>query len=494
MSQATPQVRAHTGGTDQSSHLKRTLGTWAIVGLGLGYMTPTVIFDTFGIVAEETNFLVPLAYLMAMVAMAFTAVSYGRMVQVYPSAGSAYTYASETIHPNVGFVIGWSSLLDYLLLPLVNALILRSYMESFFPEVTPALWVFVVVAAVTAMVLFSMSNTSRFNGILVVFAIVLIVVFVVLTWRQLAAGEGNGTPFSTRPLWHEGASLGPVITGATIVCFSFIGFDAITMYTEEAKDAQTVPRAIMWTLLIGGAIFFIAGWFAQSRFPTMDGFSEDALQNSALPEMAELIGGTLFKAFLTAAAFAATLASGLASHASVSRMLYVMGRNGRGPISRTFSFVHPRWRTPALSVIFVGLVSLLAIPLNLDFVAALINFGALMAFTFVNLTVIVYFAWRKKLVRTPREIFTNVVLPALGVVATLILWANLSPDSFRYGLMWMIAGIVVMLALTRFWTRPLRVQLVEEDMPASDELYEAMQEQEQAKAQAKEPEQGAGTD
>ncbi|MEI2828057.1 MAG: amino acid permease [Dermatophilaceae bacterium] len=124
---------------------------------------------------------------MAMVAMAFTAVSYGRMVRVYPSAGSAYTYASETIHPNVGFVIGWSSLLDYLLLPLVNALILRSYMESFFPEVTPALWVFVVVAAVTAMVLFSMSNTSRFNGILVVFAIVLIVVFVVLAWRQLAA-------------------------------------------------------------------------------------------------------------------------------------------------------------------------------------------------------------------------------------------------------------------------------------------------------------------
>lgn len=120
-----------------SSHLKRTLGTWAIVGLGLGYMTPTVIFDTFGIVAEETNYLVPLAYLMAMVAMAFTAVSYGRMVQVYPSAGSAYTYASETIHPNVGFVIGWSSLLDYLLLPLVNALILRSYMESFFPDVTP---------------------------------------------------------------------------------------------------------------------------------------------------------------------------------------------------------------------------------------------------------------------------------------------------------------------------------------------------------------------
>ena len=444
-----------------SGTLHRSLGTMAIVGLGLGYMTPTVIFDTFGIVSEETNSLVPLAYLMAMVAMAFTAVSYGRMVRVFPSAGSAYTYASETMHPNVGFLIGWSSLLDYLLLPLVNALILRSYLEAFFPDVPPAVWVVLVVLMITALVLFSMSNTSRLNGILVMFSILLIVVFVFLTWRQLMAGEGNGTPFSTTPLWHEGASLGPVITGATIVCFSFIGFDAITMYTEEAKDADTVPRAIMLTLLIGGAIFFLAGWFAQSRFPTMEGFSEDALQNSALPEMAELIGGNLFKAFLTAAAFAATVASGLASHASVSRMLFVMGRNGRGPISRGLSYVHPRFRTPAISVIFVGVVSLLAIPLNLDFVAALINFGALMAFTFVNLTVIVYFAWRKKLVKTPKEIFTNIVLPALGVFSTAVLWINLSPDSFRYGMYWFVAGVVVVMVLTRFFRRPLRMSLEE---------------------------------
>ena len=451
-------------------HLKRTLGTFAIVGLGLVYLTPTVFFDTFGIVSEETNHVVPLAYLMAMVAMAFTAVSYGRMVRVYPSAGSAYTYASETIHPNVGFVIGWSSLLDYLLLPLVNALILRSYMEAFFPDVTPALWVFVVVAAVTSMVLFSMSNTSRLNGILVIFSIVLIVVFVYLAWQALNGGAGNGTPFSTKPLWHEGTTLGPVITGATIVCFSFIGFDAITMYTEEAKDEGTVPKAIMITLLIGGLVFLLAGWFAQSVFPDTSQFSDDALENSALPEMAELIGGTVFKAFLTAAAFAATLASGLASHASVSRMLYVMGRNGRGPISRTFSFVHPRYQTPALAVVFVGLVSLLAIPLNLDFVAALINFGALIAFTFVNITVIVYFAWRKRLRHTPKEIFTNIVLPLIGVMATLILWVNLSPESFTYGALWLGVGIVVMLALTRFWTKPLRITMEEEQLPTLDEI------------------------
>ena len=221
----------------------------------------------------------------------------------------------------------------------------------------------------------------------------------------------------------------------------------------------------MLTLLIGGAIFFLAGWFAQSRFPTMEGFSEDALQNSALPEMAELIGGNVFKAFLTAAAFSATVASGLASHASVSRMLFVMGRNGHGPISRALSYVHPRFRTPAIAVLFVGVVSLLAIPLNLDFVAALINFGALMAFTFVNLTVIIYFAVRQKLVRSPRQILTNIVLPALGVCSTGVLWINLSPDSFHYGLVWFFLGVAVVLGLTRFFKRPLRMSLEEGPLP-----------------------------
>src|SRR5262245_848820 len=101
-------------------HLGRSLGLWAIVGLGLGYMTPMTVFDTFGNVADETGSVVPLAYIFALVAMLFTAISYGRMTRVYPSAGSAYTYASETMHPNFGFLVGWASLLDYILLPTVN--------------------------------------------------------------------------------------------------------------------------------------------------------------------------------------------------------------------------------------------------------------------------------------------------------------------------------------------------------------------------------------
>jgi putrescine importer len=448
-------------GTTGNTQLARTLGLWAIVGLGLGYMTPTVVFDTFGIVANETGGVVPTAYALALVVMVFTAISYGRMTQIFPSAGSAYTYTSETISPNLGFLIGWAALLDYLLLPLVNALIIRSYMHSFFPGAPQWIWVVVYVAAITGMCMFSMTNTSRVNMLLVVFEVVLIGVFLLLAGKSLYDGMGNGTIFSTAPAWHDGVHSTLVITGATIVAFSFIGFDAITMYTEEAKSPSIVPKAIVLALLIGGAIFLTSAWFTQSLFPDVSGFSEESLENSALPQIAFMVGGHLFKIALTSAAFAATMASSLASHASVSRLLYVMGRNGRGPVGRFFGFLHPSFQTPAYAILFVGAVSLLAIEFNLDFVASLINFGALIAFTFVNLTVIVYFAYRRREIRTPAEIFRNIVLPLIGVALTVLLWLHLSPESARYGTIWFGIGIAVLLWITRLFRRPLAVNMGE---------------------------------
>ena len=120
-------------GSSPKQHLARTLGLWSIVALGLGYMTPTTIFDTFGIVSDKTGSVVPSAYILALIVMMFTAISYGRMTVVFPSAGSAYAYTSATMGPGIGFLVGWSALLDYVLLPLVNAVIIRSYLIAFFP-------------------------------------------------------------------------------------------------------------------------------------------------------------------------------------------------------------------------------------------------------------------------------------------------------------------------------------------------------------------------
>jgi putrescine importer len=432
--------------------LKRNLGLWAIVGLGLGYMTPTIVFDTFGIVSQQTNNVVPLAYVLALIVMVFTAVSYGKIAGAIPSAGSAYTYVRESIHPNLGFMVGWTSLIDYILLPMVNALIIRNYLEQLFPGIWPGLWVILYCVFATSIIYLTMRGTSNMNMILLVFAIVVIVVFVVLVWTQLAGGAGAGTVASIQPFLHNGVEFGAVLAGATVVCFSFIGFDAVTMYAEEAKHPSIMPKAIMFTVLLGGAIFLVSSYFTQLRFPDWHQFNDASLSNSSLTQIGDVVGGKVFQAVLTAAGFAATLASGLASHASVSRMLLVMGRNNVLP-KKLFGYINPRTHTPTFNIVLVGAICLLAMSFSLDLIASFINFGALIAFTFVNISVIAWFAIRKGLRKTPGQIFRYIVMPAIGMLLTGLLWVNLSQDALIGGVIWTVLGFIYLLVITRGFRR-----------------------------------------
>ena len=446
------------------ARLKRNLGLLAIVGLGLGYMTPTVVFDTFGLVARDTGNVVPAAYLMALVVMIFTAVSYGKMSGAIPSAGSAYTYVRESVHPNVGFMVGWTALIDYMLLPMVNCLIIRSYLEALFPEIPGAVWVVIYCIVVTGIIYLTIRGTSNINMILLVFSIVVMVVFVVMVIAQLVRGEGAGTLLSAQPFFNDSATLAAILTGATIVCFSFIGFDAVTMYAEEAKSPKIMPRAILLTVVIGGAIFLIAGYFTQLRFPSSDAFPTGAIEDSTLPEIGLQVGGPVFQAILTAAGFAATLASGLASHASVSRMLLVMGRNSVLP-KKFFGYINPKTHTPTFNIVLTGAISLLAMSFTLEMIAAYINYGALIAFTFVNISVIAWFAIRKGRRKTPKDIFTFIVMPAIGMLLTGLLWANLHVDALIGGLIWTGIGFIYLLILTRGFRK--KVAAFDENQPVT---------------------------
>lgn len=153
----------------QTGNLKRSLNLWHIVLLGVGYMTPMVVFDTFGIVSEKTGGHVPTAYIIALLAMLFTAASYGKMVKIYPQAGSSYTYTQKTISPHLGFLVGWSSLLDYLFLPMVNGILTKIYLTALFPEVYPWIWVVAFVLLMTVINLFNVNFAANFNSFLVFF-------------------------------------------------------------------------------------------------------------------------------------------------------------------------------------------------------------------------------------------------------------------------------------------------------------------------------------
>nr|WP_247739320.1 APC family permease [Bacillus sp. 165] len=414
--------------------------------MGLAYMTPMVVFDTFGIVSGITEGHVPTAYIIALAGMLFTAASYGKLVKVYPTAGSAYTYTQKAINPHLGFLVGWSSLLDYLFLPMINALLTKIYLSALFPEVPSWIWVIGFVALVTFLNLRSVNVLANFNTLFVIIQLVIMVVFVILVVKGLQQGEGTGEVFTLQPFASDNMQISALIAGATVLCFSFLGFDAVTTLSEETPNAvKTIPRAIFLTALWGGVIFISASFFIQLFFPDMSRFKEP---DAALPEIALYVGGKLFQSIFLCTTFINTLASGLASHASVSRLLYVMGRDNVFP-QKWFGYVHPKWKTPAFNAILVGAVSLSAIFFDLVTAASLINFGALIAFTFVNLSVISHFVIRKKQYKTVKDFFKYLIMPLLGAGSVAVLWINLEFSSFIMGLVWAVFGFCYLLYITK---------------------------------------------
>lgn len=323
-------------------------------------MQPMTLFDTFGIVSGLTDGHVATAYAFALIAILFTALSYGKLVRRFPSAGSAYTYAQKAISPHVGFMVGWSSLLDYLFMPMINILLAKIYFEALLPGI-PA-WIFVVllVGFMTLSNLKGIKTVANFNSVIVVLQVVVMVVIMSMVIYGVAHGEGAGTLASSRPFWSESAHVVPMITGATILCFSFLGFDGISSLSEETKDAgRVIPKAIFLTALIGGVIFIVVSYFLQLYFPDISRFKNpDASQ----PEIMLYVAGKAFQFGILIFSCVTVLASGMAAHAGVSRLMYVMGRDGVFP-ERFFGYIHPKWRTPALNVVLVGGLPLARLPL-----------------------------------------------------------------------------------------------------------------------------------
>ncbi|TDB61735.1 APC family permease [Photorhabdus khanii] len=439
-------------GANNRVQLRKTLTLVQVVMMGLAYLQPTTIFDTFGIVSGLTDGHVATSYAIALIAILFTALSYGKLVKRFPSAGSAYTYAQKSISPHVGFMVGWSSLLDYLFMPMINILLAKIYLQAIFPGVDP--WIFVVglTFLMTVFNLRGINVVANLNTVIVIVQVAVMLVFVGLLIHGVYNGEGVGTLWSARPFTSEDAHLIPMMTGATILCFSFLGFDSISTLSEETPNAgKVIPKAIFLTALIGGIIFIMVSYFLQLYFPDISRFKNP---NEAQPEIMLYVAGTLFQSIIMVFSCVTVLASGMAAHAGVSRLLYVMGRDGVFP-EKVFGYVHPKWRTPAINVLLVGLVALSAMIFDLVTATALINFGALIAFTFVNLSVISQFYIRERRNRTLKDTINFLVLPVIGACTVGVLWMNLEQSSMELGLTWGAIGLIYMVFLTRSFRQPM---------------------------------------
>ncbi|MEV7038675.1 APC family permease [Amycolatopsis sp. NPDC051061] len=423
--------------------LQRRLGLPGVVLFGLAYMAPLIVLGTFGIVATTTEGTVPSAYLLALVAMLFTAASYGKMAATHPVAGSAYTYVRKAVDARAGFLVGWAVLLDYFFLPMVIWLIGGAYLSAEFPSVPNWIWLITFILLTTILNVLGIKIAEKANFVLMAFQLLVIGFFVVLSVKQVL--HVGGSLASTQPLFHPGSTLGTISGGAALATYSFLGFDAVTTLTEETTEPRkTIPRAILFTALIGGGIFIVLAYFTQLAHPGST-FTDES---SAAFEIATTIGGNLFASFFLAGLVVAQFASGIAAQASASRLMFAMGRDGVLP--RVFGKLQPRFATPMFGIVLTGLVGLVALTLDVSTSTSFINFGAFTAFTFVNVSVLA--TWLRD--RSGKRVLTWVVFPVIGAVVDLWLLVNLDGIALVFGLVWLAIGIVVLAAITRGFRRP----------------------------------------
>jgi putrescine importer len=413
-----------------NAKLDRVFGTTSLVMFGLAYLVPLTVFTTFGAVMRITEGHLPLAYVVTTIAMLFTAFSYASLVRVLPFAGSAFAYSTRAFGSRFGFLTGWTLLLDYILIPAINYLIIGIYLNAQFASIPAAVWILGATVIVTVLNIVGVDIVKRASVVLVVAQLAFAAIFVA------AALLREGVTLSAAPFYEPGVNWSLLVAGAAILCLSFLGFDAVSTLSEEAKDPErTVPRAIMLTTIIGGAIFVLLAYAGAVLLPDWQAIVST---DSAGLEVMQPLGPTFSMLFLTAY-LAGCIASAVASQASVSRILFAMGRDSVLP-RRWFGHLSGRFHTPTYSILTVAAMSLAVLFISLETVASLISFGALFAFAVVNLSVMRLFL--PQIERpTPPVILRYGVSPLIGLLLTGWLWFHLSPLALTVGSSWLAAGL-----------------------------------------------------
>jgi putrescine importer len=437
----------------QATSFRPVLSLWALVLFGLAFVGPTAPYTFFGVGSVKSHGHFALVYLIAMVAISFTAVSYGRMAAAFPEAGSTYAYASRAIHPAAGYLAGWVMILDYLLMPMLCVIIAAVTCNKLVPSVPYPLWVLITAATITGINLCGIEMTSRatiaFNAVLSVS----IVWFLGAAVRALVGGTGQGTLVSLKPFYDAPAfSFAAVMSATPIAVLSFLGFDGISTLAEDAKDPQkNVARATVLVCFVAGGLFILQTYLGQLIWPDYTLFHPI---ETAFSDVGRLIGGPGLFFLIAFLVIAQAWASGITSQASASRLLFGMARDGRLPRT-VFAYIHPRLRTPIYSVLLMGGIACVgALLLDLDQGAELVNFGACLGFMAVNLSVLGHYFVRLRQ-RGGSRIWANVICPAIGFAICFLIWLSISPLAMRVGALWTVAGLVYLGVQTGGFRRKL---------------------------------------
>ena len=222
-----------------SQPFTRSLTRRDLIIYGLVILTPTAPYPVYGIVQSISNGHAALSYLVAMVAMLFTAASYGKMAGAFPSAGSTYTYALRGLNEHIGFLAGWAMILDYFLIPLLSVIYAALTAERLLPAVPYPAWAVLFTAAISIVNIRGIRVTARAGSFLMLVMTACAVLFLFLAARWIVATGGFAALFQWRSVFNRQLfSIQPLMMGASIATLSYIGFDAISTLAEDAIDPQ----------------------------------------------------------------------------------------------------------------------------------------------------------------------------------------------------------------------------------------------------------------
>jgi amino acid transporter len=431
--------------------LRRVLTFWDLVLFGIICVTPIAPLPPFGIAEKLSDGHATLTVFIAMFAMLVTAVSYGRMAGLYPEAGSAYTYVSRGLNPHVGFLAGWATFLDYLIIPVANVIYCAATMYRLAPQVPYAAWALVFAALATWLNLRGVRTGARVNQSLMALMVAVLVVFVTLAVRYLLNLAGWGALFSTTPFFNPATfDFNKVRTATSFAALTYIGFDAVTTLSEEVKDPRrTVPRATvvvcLFTGIVGGGLVYLTHlvWPDYRTFSHID---------TAFLDVTRRVGGLALFEAMGVVIILAQFGSALTGQAGAARLLFGMGRKNALP-QGFFGHVDPRRQVPTFNVLLVGCLALGgAMIFDFEQAAEVLNFGAFLAFMGVNLAVIRKFYLEPE--RQRRRLVSGLLLPLSGFLFCFAIWISLPGPAKRIGWTWLALGFAYHVLATRGFRRP----------------------------------------
>lgn len=430
---------ASGGGQPGKQQLKRVLTVPDMIVYGLIFMVPIAPMGIYGGVFSDSGGMPALVYLVGTLAMVFTALSYSMLIREWPVAGSVYAYTSRGLGKGIGFVTGWTLLLDYLLIPVLMYVVASTALSGLVPEIPPWAFAVVFVVANTFVNVRGIGLTDIVNRVALVLEILVLLVFVVLGVRWLLADPAS-RGFSLDPFFNP-STFDPnlVMSAVSLGVLSFLGFDGIATLSEEAKDGRRGPgRAMMASLAIVGALFVLQTYIAGCISPDGAVFANDP--DNAFYLVAEVAGDKfLYVLCALATAIAWGIFNSLAAQTAISRILFAMSRDGNLP--KALAKVHPKFKTPYVAAAFVGALSLVLVivfeQLGIDAISRLVNFGALTSFCVLHVTVVWHFFIKER----DGKVFTHLILPLLGFIIVGYTWISLDPASKTMGIIWVVAGI-----------------------------------------------------